>query len=93
MSHRALPLPDSWPTREPFGGCGCSEGNPACSCAGDAPPMPAEAATEIGAEDQTESADGEVIRFLGALGLFVLDLMLAGHIVSLLWPEIQWSAR
>lgn len=48
MAHRALPLSDTWPTRrvhvEPFGGCGCSLGEPVCSCN---PPAPAEACTEL----------------------------------------------
>lgn len=62
MAHRALPIVPRIP--EPFGGCSCGAGHVHCNCGMFAPIEAASACTEIGADDQSVSADGEVMAWL-----------------------------
>jgi len=74
-AHRALPLSDNWPTRRAFIPQGVDQQGRLTPTIEAKPLMPAEAATEIGSEDQSESADGEVGRWL-VKGSVVVGLVL-----------------
>lgn len=71
MGHRSLPLAQR--IHEPFGGCSCGAGHVHCNCGLFAPIEAASSCTEIGADDQTDSADAEVGAWL--LKAFVVMLL------------------
>lgn len=80
QSHRALPLSEDWPTRRAFIPQGCEQQG---RYEATIQPQPAEACTEVGAEDQSVSADAEVaIWLLKGIGVVALALLSAWFIAG-----------
>jgi hypothetical protein len=59
----------------------CEQGRKACNC----PTAAAECCTEIGADDQSDSADGLVIELLAKGFLYIVMVALCVHIVAVFW--------
>jgi len=76
-AHRALPLSDNWPTRRAFIPQGCDQQGRLTPTIEAKPLMPAEAATEIGSEDQSESADGVFWIYMATIGAVIATALLA----------------
>ena len=81
-AHRALPLDPAWPTRRAYIPQGCDQQG---RLEPTIPPKPAEACTEVGFEDQSESADRDVVLWMLKGFAVVLASLFCAWVVAG-WP-------